>query len=320
MEAKRKQEIVKIADSLSVEGVAQGINDLRIEINKMLAQIAERLEEQTNKYQKTQDAIVIKNKDLLEIYEIEKSAFTLAALLETHKHKERELTTELENRKRSLEEEIKAIRQDWEKERKEHTDAIKERDTQEQKIREREKEEYLYTFQREQQLAENKFKDDLKKLENEIAVKKEAADKAFSEREKFFKEREAVIQDKEQQFLRLQQEVEVFPKRLDEAVAKAVADTKTRLEAEAKKNETLLRKEYEGERNVLTTKIDSLQSVVADQVKQIAGLSEKLERAYGKVQDIAVKAVEGSANINAFTQFRQATEKTTDNPRERFER
>ena len=42
---------------------------------------------------------------------------------------------------------------------------------------------------------------------------------------------------------------------------------------------------------MLLTKIEALESRVAVQQKQISRTAEQLENAYGKVQDIAVKAV-----------------------------
>ena len=77
---------------------------------------------------------------------------------------------------------------------------------------------------------------------------------------------------------------------------KAVKEVTERLTLEASKNEELLKKGYEGETNVLRTKIQSLEHLVDQQNKQIADLSNRLENSYGKVQDIALKAIEGSAS------------------------
>ena len=81
VEQKKTQEIVKIVDSLSTDSIEKNISSLKVDVGKMLAQISERLGEEINKYKKTQEAIVLKNKELQEIFEIEKSAFALAALI-----------------------------------------------------------------------------------------------------------------------------------------------------------------------------------------------------------------------------------------------
>ncbi|MCJ7600814.1 MAG: hypothetical protein MUO63_04825, partial [Desulfobulbaceae bacterium] len=86
-------------------------------------------------------------------------------------------------------------------------------------------------------------------------------------------------------------QVEKFPRELEDGIKRAVKETAERLTAEAAKNEELLRKTFEGEKNVLTTRIQSLEQISADQKKQIELLASQLDKAYGKVQDIAIKAV-----------------------------
>ncbi|NOQ46650.1 MAG: hypothetical protein GQ559_08275 [Desulfobulbaceae bacterium] len=61
-------------------------------------------------------------------------------------------------------------------------------------------------------------------------------------------------------------------------------------------NEALLLKGFEGEKNVLETRIIALESLVKDQAKQIDKLNNQQEKAYKQVQDIASKAVAGSAD------------------------
>ena len=51
----------------------------------------------------------------------------------------------------------------------------------------------------------------------------------------------------------------------------------------------------EGEKNVLKTRIAALETTVKEQAEQLAKLSLQVERSYGQIQDIAVKAIQGSA-------------------------
>ncbi|MCK5492105.1 MAG: hypothetical protein KAJ14_03235, partial [Candidatus Omnitrophica bacterium] len=309
VEQKKTQEIVKIVDSLSTDSIEKNISSLKVDVGKMLAQISERLGEEINKYKKTQEAIVLKNKELQEIFEIEKSAFALAALIEAQTQKKYEFEIEMGRIKKELDDEIRKTRFESEKQNKEYTELIKERDADEKKKRDREKEVYLYEFQREKQLLENNFKDESQKLEKELTVMQEEFDKKVVEREKGLKEREDEIKKNEQELKNLKQEIESFPKKLETTVNKAVTETTTRLKDDNAKDIALLKKGDEGEKNVLKIKIESLDKLVADQNKQITNLSEKLEKAYGKVQDIAVKAVEGSANMKVISSLRQSSEK-----------
>ncbi|MCD4781170.1 MAG: hypothetical protein K8S27_11585 [Candidatus Omnitrophica bacterium] len=303
IEEKRTQEVTKVADSLSSERVSTDINNLKLEIGKALSQVSEKLEEQTQKYQKVQEAIDVKNKELQEIYDIEKSAFALAALIESQKQKKLEFDEEISGLRKELEGRIEKTKFLWDKEQKEYDETLKERNAQEKKERERKKEEYTYVFEREKQLAENKYKDEVNKQTKDLFLKKEEFDKKIAEQNKVIKEREVFVAEREKRLDDLQKEVDSFPKRMEAAVNKAVDETTARLKEEANKNEMLLKKESDGESGILKTKIDSLEKIAADQNKQIANLTVQLEKAYGKVQDIAVKAVDGSAKAKAFNDF-----------------
>ncbi len=265
-EKEKVKEIEKLVDSLSSEKIAKETSNLKIEISKMLGELSARLENAVNKFKDIQRAINFKEKELKEVYEIEKSAGTLLALVEAQNQKRRE-----------FEEEMEKLRAEWEKEKRE-----------EAKKREREREEYLYTFKREQQLAKDRFEDEKAKLEKEINLKKEAAEKELAEREK-------AIAEKEEELKELRKKVDTFPGELESAIKKAVKETTENLQEEAKNREELLKKEFDGERNVLTTRIKSLEETVKQQNEQIIRLSQQLEKAYQKIQDIAVKTVEGKS-------------------------
>ena len=164
IEEKKIKEAVEVTDSLSTEGIVQEVSTLKLEIGRLLSQLSDRLEEEVRKYRQVRQAVEAKQKELQEIYEIEKSALSLAALVEAQHQKRQQTEAELAARKEELTREIETLRTEWEKEKQVHGAEIKERDGDEQKRRDREKEEYLYTFQREQQLASEQFEDDKARL------------------------------------------------------------------------------------------------------------------------------------------------------------
>ena len=149
IEEKKKREVVEVAETLSSEGVVKEIGNLKLEIGKRLTSISDGLEEEVIKFNQIQKAIEIKDEELKELYEIERSAETLAALIEAQNKKRQEFELEMTARKEELNREIITTREEWGKEKKEHEVEIKERDAAEAKRREREKEEYNYTFKRE---------------------------------------------------------------------------------------------------------------------------------------------------------------------------
>ena len=271
IEEKKAKEVIQVAESLSSEGVAKEISNLKIETSKTLAQISDRLEEEVNKFRAIQSAIALKERELQELYEIEKSAVTLAALIESQNQKRESFESEMAEKKEALSQEIEALRAEREKEKNDYEAEIKERDIAEKKRRDREKEEYEYSFKREQKLAKDKFEDEKGKLEKEIQIKKEQMESELREREKTIAEREEELNE-------LRKKVSAFPKEMETAIAKAVKETTERLNLEAKNREELQKREFIGERNVFTTRIESLEKIVKEQNEQIAKLSQQLEK------------------------------------------
>jgi hypothetical protein len=298
LEEKKAKEVIQVADSLSSEGVSREISNLKIETSKTLAQISDRLEEEIQKFKAVQNAITLKGKELQELYEIEKSAVTLAALIESQNQKRQAFELEMAEKKEALSQEIETLRAQREEEKKEYEEEIKERDMMEKKRREREKDDYEYSFKREQKLAKDKFEDEKAKFEKEIQIKKEQMEDELKAREK-------VIAEREEELNELKKKVATFPKEMEAAISKAVKETIDRLNLEAKNREELQKREFIGERNVLTTRIESLEKIVKEQSDQITKFTQQLEKAYQQVQEIAVKTIEGSSTSKSIANLQQ---------------
>lgn len=298
VEEKRRSKVLEAASFLSSEGVVKGISSLKFEVSKMLTQISDKLEDEVNKLSGIQKAIAIKEDELMELYEIEKSAATLAALIEVQNQKRQEYESEMAKREEDLTREIEKTRAEWKKEEEKYEIEIKEQNSAEKKKREREKEEFQYTFKREQQLLKDEFEDEKARLEREIQLTREQMEKELAERQK-------VISKKEEELNELRKKVGAFPKELEIAVNKAVKETTERITIEATNKEQLLNKEFEGERRVLTTQIQAFEKTAKEQSEQISKLSEQLEKSYQKVEDIAVKAIDSSSRSQSLANLQQ---------------
>ena len=109
----------------------------------------------------------------------------------------------------------------------------------------------------------------------------------------------------EKELTELRQRAALFPKELESAVDKAVKEVADRLKLEAKNREELLRKEFEGERNVFAARTEALEKMNKDLSDQSAKLSKQLEAAYQKVQEIAEKAIEGSSQAKSLADLQK---------------
>jgi predicted RNase H-like nuclease (RuvC/YqgF family) len=102
------------------------------------------------------------------------------------------------------------------------------------------------------------------------------------------------LTEQEDDLKQLRSQVEAFPKQQEIAVDKAVKEAVARVQREAQSREDMLKKDADGEKKVLLSRIEALQGAVKDLTAQNAKLSAQVERAYEQVQGIATKAVEGS--------------------------
>jgi len=295
---KKTEEAVAVATGLAPDGVERALGNLKADIGRSLAEIAERMAAEVARFKGVQQAVECKERELQELYGIEKAAASLAALIEAQNEKRRAFEIELGRQKEELAREIESTRAEWEKERKNHEAELREREAVEKKSREREKEEFTYLFKREQQATRDKLSDEKAGLEKEILAKRESLTKDLAEREK-------AVATQEKELIELRQRAAAFPKELDSAVDKAVTAAAERLVLEAKNREELLRKEYEGERNVAAARGEALEKMNKDLSDQNAKLAKQLEAAYQKVQEIAEKAIEGSSQAKSLADLQK---------------
>ena len=113
-------------------------------------------------------------------------------------------------------------------------------------------------------MARDKFEDEKasalaekEKIENEIKAFKNETEKDLSCREK-------IISEKEAEFSLLQEQVNGFPEKLKAGISKAVKETTERLQIAHEYEKNLLEKQFEGERNVLKSRIESLEKTVQE--------------------------------------------------------
>ena len=96
-----------------------------------------------------------------------------------------------------------------------------------------------------------------------------------------------------------------FPSDLEAAVTKAVTDARQRREQDAKGRQELLEKGFTGEKNVLAARVAALEQTVKEQTGRIGSLQQQAEKAYQQVQEIAVRAIEGSAQAKQLASLQQ---------------
>ncbi len=125
------------------------------------------------------------------------------------------------------------------------------------------------------------------------------------ETEKEWAEREKAIAEREKQFEEYKAKVEVFPKDKEAAIKKATEEGKGISYYQAKIKSDLYSKEVEGQKRFYEQRLQSLEQTITNQDTRIQNLSKQLESALKQVQDLAVKAIEGTANVNSYQAIKE---------------
>lgn len=298
LEEKRAEEAVKTATTIEPESIDREVGGLKSEIGKMLAELSERLANESARFRNIQKAVETKERDLKELYGIENAAVSLAALIEVQNQKRSEFETDMARQREDLDNEMETKRAAWDEEKKAHDAEVKERDAAEKKTQDRAREDFNYAFKREQQAIKDKLNDEKLALEKEIKLRRETAEKDLAERER-------AVAEKERELAELRAKAAGFPKELETAINAAVKEAVERLKLEAKSREDLAHKQFEGERNVLTARNETLERTNKDLMAINAKLAQQLEAAYQKVQDIAEKTVEGTSQSRSFAELQK---------------
>ncbi|NEP47136.1 MAG: hypothetical protein F6K35_51330, partial [Okeania sp. SIO2H7] len=100
-------------------------------------------------------------------------------------------------------------------------------------------------------------------------------------------------------------QVEEFEKKLQENIKNGKELGRNIGNYQAKVKADLLAKEIEGEKQVYNLRIQSFNQTIQNQEARIQNLSKQLDAALKQVQDLAVKAIEGSSNVNSFKAMKE---------------
>jgi len=243
---------------------------------------AETLSDELGLYTNIKQAIEAKEADLKEMFDIEKTAETLAALVDSQATIKAEFDSSMEERKRNLNDELETLRSLITSEKQEYKEEFK---------RMEEADKYSFDRMKKQRL-------DI--LEDELATKKKIATEALNEKfeelkaaNKELDEREQAINAQIDEIAELRAQVAEFPSKLDSAIKAAVGKEKGMLEAHYKRETEFLSATSSSTTEVANAKVQELNKLVAVLEASNKEMQGKLESAYREIKEMAVKTVEG---------------------------
>ncbi|MGA9750199.1 MAG: hypothetical protein WBS54_00240 [Acidobacteriota bacterium] len=274
-----KAETRKEVEALSLDAIVMELSSLKLAIGKHLTDVEERLSAEAVRLAALKEASAEQEARLRELHEIEAAAGKLEELRQT-----------IASEKETSEAVMAQTRAQWDKEKREHEAALKERDALDKKERQREEEDYQYQLKQRRQREKDAFdaerEERRRKLEEELTT-----------READVKAREEALAAQEKELAELRQRAQEFPAQLDQAVRAAAESAAKATEERLKLEKLLLEKDMEREREVMRLTVASLQERVKEQEGRIKALDADLKESVVRSQSVASRAIEGIAGL-----------------------
>ncbi|MBD1821079.1 hypothetical protein H6F51_00890 [Cyanobacteria bacterium FACHB-DQ100] len=287
-----------IAPQQKMETIITGLNQLQLGFGGAISDLSEKLTLEVLKLQELRQAVVEEAQQLETLHNLQAEDCTVEALIQQYEDSSKTFSEERRQRQETLNQEITQARKAWAKEQEEHRRSIKERNETLTKTQRRDGEEYTYTLNLERKLSNDEYEQEKTRLYRELEELQQTQQKQWAEREK-------TVRDRETQFAELKAKVEAIPKELEAAVKRAKEEGKGIANQQAKVKADLMAKEIEGQKRTYELRIQSLLETIQAQETRIQALSNQLDGALKQVQDLAVKAIEGSASVSSFNAVKE---------------
>ncbi|MFB2972922.1 hypothetical protein ACE1CD_28510 [Aerosakkonema sp. BLCC-F183] len=285
--------IKPVQNQQKMESIIEGLNRLQLNFGGAVSDLSEKLTIEAFQLQEVQRKVAEENQQLEALHNLQVTDGSLATLIEQYEESSKTFNEEQRQRREEVDLTITQARKAWAKEQEEHRRSIKERNETQAKTRQRDTQEYSYDLTLQRQLSDEEYEQEKKRLYGELDELKQVREKEWAEKEKAIAERET-------QFNELKNKVENMPKDLENAIKRAKDEGKGIAGHQAKIKADLLAKEIEGSKRTYELRINSLVETIQNQDTRINNLSKQLDAALKQVQDLAVKAIEGSSNANSF--------------------
>ncbi|MBW4644200.1 MAG: hypothetical protein KME23_14650 [Goleter apudmare HA4340-LM2] len=261
-------------------------------------ELSEQLTTQASKLGEIREAVENEVEQLTRLHNLEVSEDILDTLIKSYEDNSKTYQDEFNQRQEVLLQELDEQRKTWGKEQEENSRAVKERNQDLNRIRQRDESEYKYNLELQRKLENDEYEQQQKVLNNQLEELQQETEKAWNEREK-------VIAEREKQFEEFKAKVEAFPKEKEAAIKRASEEGKGIAHYQAKIKSDLYGREVEGQKRFYEQKLQSLEQTINNQETRIQNLSKQLDSALKQVQDLAVKAIEGTANVNSYQAIKE---------------
>jgi hypothetical protein len=276
------------------------LDSLQLGFGAAVSQLSEKLTTEAAKLAEIREGVTAEITDLQILHGLTVDEDTFEELIDSYETSSKAFGEELRERQEAHQQEVQSLTKAWNKEQEQNGITVKERVELDRKSSQREVQEYKYNLDLQRKIDAGQHEQQQAGLYYELAETKETQEKAWAERE-------LALADREKLFHEAKDKVAAFVQDKEKAIEKAKGEGKGIATYQAKIKSDLYAKEVEGQKRFYEGRIESLESTISNQGERLNSLSKQLEAALKQVQDLAVKAIEGSANANSYQTLKEIT-------------
>jgi hypothetical protein len=290
------QNLAKQAD---IKQVISSLETLKFTFGSAVSNLSEKLIAEASKLNQIKAELASEIEQLKALHNIEEiTETTLDDLIQEYECNAKNFGEELSLQEEYLQQQILELSQNWQKQKAIYQRQIQQRNDNYQKEKSRHEQDYQYNLQQQRQLSREEFEQQKQLLAKELAALKQ-------QQEKSWQDQEEIISKKEREYSEAKQKVAAFEEHLKAKIKQGENEGKAIGNYQVKVKADLRNKEIEGERNIYQLRIQSLQDTIHHNQDRVDNLSRQLESALKQVQDLAVKAIEGTSNRNSYDAMKE---------------
>ena len=281
-----------------MKSTIESLNKIQLGFGSAINELSDQLTKKASHLEEIQEKVENELQQLQQLYDLTVADNTLDTLIQSYENNWKSYQEEFSQLSERLLEEIETEKNAWDKEQEQHYITVKERNDNLNKNRRRDDTEYKYNLENQRKLETEEYELQQASLYKELEELQQESEKQWEEREK-------TIFEQEKEFAEYKSKVEAFPNEKQAAIKKATDLGKGIAQYQAKVKADLYAAEVEGQKNFYEQRLQSLETTISNQQERIVNLSEQLESALQQVQDLAVKAIEGNANLNSYQAMKE---------------
>jgi hypothetical protein len=287
-EKEKNKQLLAVASTYLPDTIVRNLADLQLDFGSIVTRLCDRLDTEVEKLEQLQQAIEIETQNLQQLKQVRIVADALHLLRQEQQEKLRAIENETARQQEALEKDWTQKRKAWIKEQEAFETRTQESQERLQVQRQQEEADYRYKVERQRKIESDRYEQEQRMLEKELAEQGQKKEKDWTEREQFLSTNQALFEEN-------QAKVAGYEEALKQAYQKAKDEAIQEVSREEKVKADLVEKEWEGTQQGYEVKIAALEATIARNNEQISDLSTQLQAVTRQAQELAQRAFSSAA-------------------------